>query len=209
LSYPSWCTVIGDTIRGIAECEYVDTSFTITAFDGTLADTLFVSLIIDHSNQPPEIIDPDSQVNIKNQHAFTYYPSISDPDDITHDITYPWYPHWCFIQGDTVKGTAPSALYMEPLTVIVEDYCNADTLSFMVSTYLCGDGNHDGQVNISDAVWIINYVFVGGNPPNPLDSGDANCDGTVNISDAVWIINYVFVGGNIPCDTDGDSIPDC
>jgi FG-GAP repeat/Dockerin type I domain/FG-GAP-like repeat len=75
--------------------------------------------------------------------------------------------------------------------------------------YTCGDANSDQNVNVSDAVWIINYVFVGGDPPDPLDSGDANCDGTSNVSDAVWIINYVFVGGNEPCDSDGDSIPDC
>jgi Arylsulfotransferase (ASST)/Dockerin type I domain len=83
--------------------------------------------------------------------------------------------------------------------------------SFIVggTEYICGDANTDATVNVSDAVWIINYVFVGGDPPAPLESGDSNCDGTCNVSDAVWIINYVFVGGNEPCDTDGDDIPDC
>jgi streptogramin lyase len=75
--------------------------------------------------------------------------------------------------------------------------------------YLPGDANHDEEVNVSDAVYIINYVFVGGEPPNPLEAGDCNCDCAVNVSDAVWIINYVFVGGNEPCDTNGDGIPDC
>jgi FG-GAP repeat/Dockerin type I domain len=75
--------------------------------------------------------------------------------------------------------------------------------------YVCGDANYDITVNVSDAVWIINYVFVGGDPPSPIESGDTNCDGTCNVSDAVWIINYVFVGGNEPCDTNGDTFPDC
>jgi PKD repeat protein/sugar lactone lactonase YvrE len=74
---------------------------------------------------------------------------------------------------------------------------------------MCGDSNSDISVNVSDAVWIINYVFVGGDPPDPLLVGDVNCDSSVNVSDAVWIINYVFVGGNDPCDFDGDEIPDC
>ncbi len=78
-----------------------------------------------------------------------------------------------------------------------------------ITSYLCGDSNSDGTVNVSDAVNIINYVFVGGNPPNPMEAGDCNCDDTCNISDAVGIINYVFVGGNPPCDMDGDDIPDC
>jgi subtilisin family serine protease len=74
---------------------------------------------------------------------------------------------------------------------------------------LCGDANNDRIVNVSDAVFIINYVFMGGDPPYPFASGDVNCDGTCNVSDAVWIINYVFVGGNYPCDTDGNGEPDC
>ncbi|NIS18246.1 MAG: hypothetical protein GWN00_40335, partial [Aliifodinibius sp.] len=69
--------------------------------------------------------------------------------------------------------------------------------------------NADQAVNVSDAVYIVNYVFIGGNAPDPLDAGDGNCDSTVNVSDAVWIINYVFIGGNPPCDTNGDGIPDC
>jgi parallel beta-helix repeat protein len=78
-----------------------------------------------------------------------------------------------------------------------------------VCDYMCGDANHDYAINVSDAVYIINYVFVGGGEPDPYEAGDANCDTTVNISDAVWIINYVFVGGNIPGDIDGDDIIDC
>lgn len=75
--------------------------------------------------------------------------------------------------------------------------------------YICGDANNDLAINVSDAVYIINYVFIGGNPPNPLAAGDPNCDATCNVSDAVWIINYVFVGGNVPCDIDGNGIFDC
>lgn len=73
----------------------------------------------------------------------------------------------------------------------------------------CGDANKDAEVNVSDAVWIINWVFAGGQDPDPLEIADANCDGDVNVSDAVWVINYVFTGGNAPCDIDGDGQDDC
>ncbi len=66
---------------------------------------------------------------------------------------------------------------------------------------ICGDANDDGSVNVSDAVYIINFVFVGGNPPQPIQAcGDANSDASVNVSDAVYIINFVFVGGGAPTD---------
>ena len=75
--------------------------------------------------------------------------------------------------------------------------------------YVCGDANNDLNVNVSDAVYIINFVFSGGAEPLPYKSADANCDTNVNVSDAVYLINFVFSGGNSPCDTNGDSIPDC
>ncbi len=89
-------------------------------------------------------------------------------------------------------------------------YVAGPTCSFTTERdYICGDANGDEDVNVSDAVYIINYIFAGGNPPDPMEAGDVNCDAVVNVSDAVWIINYVFAGGKIPCDTDGDDIPDC
>lgn len=66
-------------------------------------------------------------------------------------------------------------------------------------TYLCGDANNDGSINISDAVYLIAYIFASGPAPNPLLAGDANCDSAVNISDAVYLIAYIFAGGSAPC----------
>jgi hypothetical protein len=87
--------------------------------------------------------------------------------------------------------------------------CNAWGAHEVSEIYTCGDANSDEMVNVSDAVSTINYVFVGGDPPDPMEAADCNCDGTCNVSDAVWIINYVFMGGNKPCDTDNDGFPDC
>lgn len=64
--------------------------------------------------------------------------------------------------------------------------------------YNYGDASGDGNVNIADASYLINYVFFDGPDPDPLLAGDANCDGKVNIVDASHIINYVFFGGAAP-----------
>jgi len=65
-------------------------------------------------------------------------------------------------------------------------------------SYICGDSNGDSDVNIGDAVNIINYVFKGGTTPNPLNAADANNDGDVNVADAVYLVNYIFKGGSAP-----------
>ncbi|HDS00742.1 MAG TPA: hypothetical protein ENO22_06140 [candidate division Zixibacteria bacterium] len=127
---------------------------------------------------------------------------------------------------NSYSGTAPSditvsidisgvnpGLYLDSIAISSLDAANSPQyvrVSLeLTQSYLCGDANGDGSINVSDAVYIINYVFIGGAAPEPMASGEVNCDGNVNVSDAVWIINYVFIGGNAPCDVDGDLEPDC
>jgi hypothetical protein len=74
------------------------------------------------------------------------------------------------------------------------------TGSFEYLEYICGDADGNLTVNISDAVYIVNWVFKGGPAPDPLAAGDANNDGNTNISDAVHIIDWVFKGGPAPCE---------
>jgi len=64
--------------------------------------------------------------------------------------------------------------------------------------YLCGDASGDDAVNISDAVYLISYIFKGGPAPDPLCLGDTDGDDAVNIADAVYLINYIFKGGLPP-----------
>jgi Peptidase family C25/Propeptide_C25/Dockerin type I domain len=107
--------------------------------------------------------------------------------------------------SDTWTGTNAVQFDLE-----VSNGINTWISSFDQEFGICGDANMDGSVNISDAVFIMNYVFVPGSPPpDPLEMGDTDCSGSVNVSDAVFIINYVFTQDKAPCDTDGDGIPDC
>jgi hypothetical protein len=68
-----------------------------------------------------------------------------------------------------------------------------------VCEYVCGDADGNGTINISDAVFIIEYIFKGGPPPENLEAADADCNGAFNISDAVRLIDHVFKGGDPPC----------
>jgi hypothetical protein len=65
--------------------------------------------------------------------------------------------------------------------------------------FVCGDANHDGQVNIGDCIYVIEYTFKHGPEPIPRQAADANADNDINIGDAVVVINYVFKGGPPPC----------
>lgn len=63
-----------------------------------------------------------------------------------------------------------------------------------------GDANNDGNIDVADATYIVNYIYSNGPAPQPDPRmGDANCDATVNVGDAVHIVNYIFRGGPAPC----------
>ena len=69
---------------------------------------------------------------------------------------------------------------------------------------LAGDADGNGTTNISDAVFLIAYIFQGGSAPPCLDEGDANGSNQINISDVVRLIYYIFGGGPEPvCGTTG------
>jgi len=66
----------------------------------------------------------------------------------------------------------------------------------------CGDADHSGGIDISDAVFLIQFIFQGGPAPDDCNYqfgyGDADGSGGVDISDAVYLIQYIFQGGPAP-----------
>ncbi len=66
--------------------------------------------------------------------------------------------------------------------------------------FRCGDVSKDGVVDLADAIFLLNYVFKGGDPPDPLELGDVNADGIVDLEDIVYLLNYLFKGGPPPCE---------
>ena len=73
-----------------------------------------------------------------------------------------------------------------------------ETASCWSVAYYPGDGNADGALDVSDALAILDFLFLGGvGPPCPA-AGDANGDGGVDVSDAVRLLFYLFLGAPAP-----------
>jgi parallel beta-helix repeat protein len=64
---------------------------------------------------------------------------------------------------------------------------------------LTGDVYVDGKIDVSDVVFIINYLFKNGPAPDPLKKGDVTADGLINVQDVIHLINYLFRFGMPPC----------
>ena len=74
-----------------------------------------------------------------------------------------------------------------------------ETVSSEYSSINHGDANADGNVTISDVVYLANYLFKSAPDPIPWQAGDANCDNEVTVVDIVYLINYLFKSGPAPC----------
>ncbi len=67
-----------------------------------------------------------------------------------------------------------------------------------VSYYICGDPSLDGNVNLIDILFLIDYLYGAppGLPPTPRESGDVNADGMINLVDILYLIDFLY--GNPP-----------
>jgi hypothetical protein len=68
-----------------------------------------------------------------------------------------------------------------------------------VGPFFRGDCNHDGRNSgqVTDVVFLLNYLFQGGVVPVCLTACDFNGDGEVrgNVTDTVFYLNFNFLGG--------------
>ena len=126
--------------------------------------------------------------------------------------------------GSTGEPIAPT-VYRElinPITTTLGDpplsteVCDILMKAVPEAPFIRCDANGDGDVNISDPVWLLNELFRGGPPSLCPIARDCNNDGDVNITDAIYALLYLFGGGPTPplpfpeCGSvDGTTSADC
>jgi hypothetical protein len=57
-----------------------------------------------------------------------------------------------------------------------------------------------GALNITDGIYVLNFLFTGGATPPCPDAADADDSGRLNITDAIRVLNFLFTGGATPPD---------
>ncbi len=69
---------------------------------------------------------------------------------------------------------------------------------FTYCGHTAGDLNLDGQIDIADLVFMVEFMFADGPPPEVLLTADIDGNGAVDISDLVAFVDYMFNGGEPP-----------
>ncbi|MFP6737771.1 MAG: thrombospondin type 3 repeat-containing protein, partial [Planctomycetota bacterium] len=60
------------------------------------------------------------------------------------------------------------------------------------------DADDNGSVQLTDGIYILNFLFLGGAAPPCFDSADADDNGAVQLTDGIFILNFLFLGGGAP-----------
>jgi hypothetical protein len=179
-------------------------------------DSTTVFLFVTSSfNRKPDLVLPGPQTVYGGlQIAF---PVVAvDPDSVdTLTVTktgvgdFPCYPRVspvvCYFQWTT----GPDDTLSSPYWVVFHvddgrDSTDTDSVEITVVPYdippstMPGDVNGDGITDVSDAVFIVNYLFQGGPPSNPPAAADINGDCFTGLSDLIWLLNYLYRGGPPP-----------
>jgi len=61
-----------------------------------------------------------------------------------------------------------------------------------------GDVDRDGDLDVTDPILILQYLFLGGARPYCLSVADADASGPVDVTDAVYLLLHLFAGGPAP-----------
>jgi len=64
-----------------------------------------------------------------------------------------------------------------------------------ISFFVRGDANGDSRVDISDAISVLGFLFLGDSEPACMDGADADDSGDLLITDAIAILGQLFSGG--------------
>lgn len=97
------------------------------------------------------------------------------------------------IPMSNVYSRPPGDIPVEPLLVD-----GRVTIGGTETTFRRGDDNGDGELDISDAIFLLVYLFAGGQEPGCQKSADADDSGTLDLTDAMYLLDFAFLLGPAP-----------
>jgi N-acetylmuramoyl-L-alanine amidase len=159
-----------------------------------IGDTLQIGYTCDAGVESSTLVD----VYLDRHNGHSGYPEV-----VAQDVPYEDGVRW------VINGPQSDSCLMK---VAIQDFVgnSASTISnnaFKIHTIplgctSCGNTNGDANINISDVVFLVAYIFAHGNAPGDCNYafglGDADGNRVVNISDAVFLVAYIFAHGPAP-----------
>ena len=106
--------------------------------------------------------------------------------------------HGCGVTGTVTSDVATAIIQESDDNSTWTDLASGSTSTkqyIKAEVYIPGDANGDGQVTITDAVAIVNYILGNASANFNLFAADVNRDGNITITDAVGVVNIILNSG--------------
>jgi hypothetical protein len=69
---------------------------------------------------------------------------------------------------------------------------------YLETTFQRGNADATGIVDLTDATFLLEYLFLAGPVPPCRDAADVNDDGHIDLADPVALLQYMYSGGDAP-----------
>ncbi len=176
-------------------------------FNQSLADSQRVTITVVTSGNHPPIFDPVPEQDVPAEDTLDLLISAHDVENDPLTITVGGMPSGMTFAD---SGNGRASLHWVPTEdqggwwnvglSVMDNGGLSDTMTvrIQVTTYIRGDANGNGIINIADVVYLFAYLTGDGPPPDPMESGDVNGNGIVNIADVVYLFAYLTGDGPPP-----------
>ena len=150
-------------------------------------------VMVQNYRTTPQSLDVFINIDLNGESIYSDQTTVTD---ITSGIDFraffdPWTPDpELGLQYDI---TAYSVLSSDDN--LVNDSAFFQVISVAGEPEICGDATGDGDINVLDVVFLIDYRYRNGPAPYPLNGSDVNGDGNISILDMVYLIDFKYKDG--------------
>ncbi len=106
------------------------------------------------------------------------------------------------ISENEMTAVTPASPRLGVYSVGVENERGTDEMADVFEYgFIRGEVNADGEIDLSDGVFILSYLFLqGAEIPICLDAADTTDDAQIDVSDGIRIFGFLFTGTEPPVD---------
>ena len=120
----------------------------------------------------------------------TFELEFSEPLRASLSCFFLYTVQFALVDPDTgIPASTSDPVAPEDHMEILVDICDA-------TPFTRGDANDDLGIDITDALTVLRYLFIGDTDLACMDAGDADDSGTVDFNDGLHILRYLFIGGS-------------
>jgi hypothetical protein len=133
-------------------------------------------------------------------------------NNVARGVGLPGSAQWDVVPGVTLReglnrvlvkvfeggGDNGFALRFEQFGIPITEGIEVSCVPVRPTLFVRGDSDSNGRLELTDAIVILNFLFLGTGLPRCFDAADGDNNGRLELTDAIRVLNYLFLGFAAP-----------